>query len=305
MRAELNPVRPHFFFPENEPDESGIAARVATLILVNRRCPWCCIYCDLWKNTVPATVPLGAIPAQIDYALEQLAGSNARQIKLYNAGSFFDPKAIPPGDFPAIAERVRSFERVIVECHPALVGESAVAFQTLLGPNTHLEVAMGLEIADDAILARLNKRMTLAMFARAAEFLRDNQIALRAFVIVKPPFVRTEEEALAQAQRSIEFAFDCGATAVSLIPARLGTPELDALAAAGEFSPPKLTTVELALDRGLALQRGRVFVDLWDLKKIASCAECFHQRRARLEAANLRQQPPPAIHCEACAMTRP
>src|SRR5260370_26132042 len=44
------------------------------------------------------------------------------QIKLYNSGSFFDRRAIPPADYPAIAQRVRRFERLIVECHPALMG---------------------------------------------------------------------------------------------------------------------------------------------------------------------------------------
>src|SRR5436190_547002 len=62
-----------------------------------------------------------------------------RQIKLYNSGSFFDPRAIPQEDYVAIAERVRAFERVIVECHPALVGGSAGEFRDLLkgiGVNT-------------------------------------------------------------------------------------------------------------------------------------------------------------------------
>ena len=83
----------------------------------------------------------GAIPAQIDYALERLLP--ARQIKLYNSGSFFDTRAIPLQDYPAILSRVASFERVIVECHPALVSESCFRFNDQL--TGRLEVAMGLE----------------------------------------------------------------------------------------------------------------------------------------------------------------
>ena len=59
--------------------------------------------CDLWKNTLTETVPVGAIPAQIEYALARLPA--ARVIKLYNSGSFFDPRAIPVADYPAIARR--------------------------------------------------------------------------------------------------------------------------------------------------------------------------------------------------------
>lgn len=210
---------------------------VATVFLTNRECPWRCIYCDLWKNTLTETVPAGAIPSQIDFALAQPGVTEARQIKLYNAGSFFDPKAIPLEDYPAIAKRVAGFDRVILESHPALIGDAVLRLQDLITnhePRTtnqvqKLEVAMGLEIADDEILAKLSKRMTLKMFSRAAEYLLKHDIAVRAFIIVKPPFVRTDSEALVFARRSIDFAFDCGASIASLIPARAGTGELSTL----------------------------------------------------------------------------
>lgn len=302
-RAKLDPFRPHAFFTERERAESGEVVSVATVFLTNRECPWRCIYCDLWKNTLTETVPHGAIPAQMDFALGELQSQACSQIKLYNAGSFFDPMAIPPEDFTAIAERVCHFERVIVECHPALIGDSALRFRDLLNGGerkVELEVAMGLEIADDAILAKLNKRMTLEMFARAAKFLRDHDIAVRAFVIVKSPFVHSDDEALTFAQRSINFAFDCGAGVVSLIPARSGAAELDRLAQQGDFAPPKLATLEAALDCGVALRRGRVFADLWDLEKFAECRSCFEARRQRLDAMNLEQIILPRITCQ-CA----
>ena len=306
-RNAVNAQRPHGWFVERERSESGALVSVATVFLTNRECPWRCIYCDLWKNTLTETVPPGAIPAQIDFALGQLAKELPRQIKLYNAGSFFDPKAIPPGDFPVIAGRVAPFERVIVECHPALVGESALRFRDLLAQSAirnpqsaialPLEVALGLEIADDAILAKLNKRMTLAMFRRAAEFLVSHDIAVRAFVIVKPPFVRTDEEALDFARRSIDFAFDCGASVVSLIPARFGPKELATLAKTGDFAPPKLETLEAALDYGVGLRRGRVFADLWDVEKLSNCPHCFPARRQRLERMNFHQTDEPSVAC--------
>jgi archaeosine synthase beta-subunit len=325
-RKQLNVFQPQAFFIEPERSDAGTVVSVATILLTNRECPWRCIYCDLWKNTTTETVPFGAIPAQIDFALSRLAvaavcdrqSSNAdaqraplQQIKLYNAGSFFDPKAIPPEDFPAIAQCVSDFERVIVECHPALVEESAVKFRDLLNQSainqslvtsaaTKLEVAMGLEIADDEILSKLNKRMTLEMFRRAAELLVSNGISVRAFVIVKPPFVRSEEEALVFAQRSIDFAFDCGATVVSLIPARFGTAELQALAQTGEFAPPQLATLEAALDYGVSVRRGRVFGDVWDLEKFADCPVCFTLRRERLVQINLQQIVLPKESCAAC-----
>jgi radical SAM enzyme (TIGR01210 family) len=300
-RNLVDASRPYAFCIEQERAEFGGVVSVATIFLTNRECPWRCLYCDLWRNALTETVRRGAIPSQIDFALEHLRMEKPRQIKLYNAGSFFDRKAIPPEDFPAIAQRVSRFERVIVECHPALVGASAVRFRDLLLPPAKLEIAMGLEIADDATLAKLNKRMTLALFARAAKFLREHDMAMRAFVMVKPPFVRSDEEALAFSNRSVDFAFNCGATAVSLIPARFGTRELDRLAESGDFAPPELSTLEAALDYGIGLQRGRVFADLWDLEKFAGCSGCFAARRERFVRMNLEQIVSPRIDCGLCA----
>ena len=318
-RNAVDALRPYAFLVEEERAESGQVVPVATIFLTNRECPWRCLMCDLWKNTLTETVPAGAILAQIDFALAQLPPS--RQIKLYNSGSFFDPRAIPPGDHLAIAERVHDFERVIVECHPLLVGESALRFRDMLtqndgsrrreeaeashdssGPPLHygaptmLEIAMGLETVHPEVLPKLNKRMPLDQFSRAADFLRQHNIALRVFVLVKPPFLN-EAEALEWAARSVDFAFDCGAGVVSLIPTRAGNGALETLAARGEFAPPKLATLEEAFDYGIGLRRGRVFADTWDLGKFSDCAACFPARQERLERMNFSQQFEARIEC--------
>jgi uncharacterized Fe-S cluster-containing MiaB family protein len=343
-RNALDLWRPYAFLVEEERAESGEVVPVATIFLTNRECPWRCLMCDLWKNTLTETVPLGAIPAQIDYALGQLEtacdcphnvedssrssrtaqgnyrprpsssssvvlrrfedekedegrGRLTRQIKLYNSGSFFDPRAIPMEDYAAIAERVRPFERVIVECHPALVGESALRFRDMI--DGRLEVAMGLETAHPEVLEKLNKRMTLEQFARAAEFLRQNDIALRVFILAKPPFL-DEMEALHWAKRSLDFAFECGATVASLIPTRPGNGALEALAKRGEFSPPKLVTLEKAASYGIGLKRGRIFADLWDLEKFSTCVSCFASRLDRLREMNFSQAIPAPTSCNIC-----
>ncbi len=290
---------------EKERTASGEVVEITTIFLTNRECPWRCLMCDLWRNTLKETVvPVGAIPAQVDYALARLPAT--RQIKLYNSGSFFDRGAIPQEDYPSIAERVRRFERVIVECHPALVGDACLRFRALLnqergvpGAGTELEIAMGLETLHPEVLPRLNKRMTLEDFARASKFLRQNEIALRVFILVKPPFLN-EEESLHWARRSLDFAFDCGASVASLIPTRLGNGALEALASIGQFSPPKLSTLEKAASYGISLQRGRVFADLWDLEKFSDCARCFSGRLARLREMNFTQMLQPEIQCAEC-----
>jgi radical SAM enzyme (TIGR01210 family) len=294
---------------DEEPDDSGRIVSVATIFLSNRECPWRCVMCDLWRNTLPESTPAGAIPAQIEYALAELAdalphpassdsaNTCSRHIKLYNAGSFFDPRAIPPEDHLAIADAVRSFDRIIVESHPAMMGDAALRFRDLL--SSQLEVAMGLETAHPGVLEKLNKRLTLEQFRVAAEFLRRNEIALRVFILVQPPFMLASES-LHWVERSLDFAFDCGATAATLIPTRGGNGAMETLAASGNFTPPALATLEDAVDYGVALQRGRVFSDVWDLPRPIDCPDCRDARVARLRVMNLSQAVAPRITCSVC-----
>ena len=299
-RPTLDPRRAVASFVEEERSESGEAVPVATVFLTNRECPWRCVMCDLWQNTLTESVPAGAIPEQIAWALAGIAamGPAPREIKLYNSGSFFDPRAVPREDHPAIARCVNSFERVIVECHPSLVGPEVLRFRDQLAGR--LEVAMGLETAHPVVLEKLNKGMTLDDFARAAEFLLRHGVALRAFILVRPPFLPEQAEAQHWARRSIDFAFDCGASVASLIPTRGGNGAMETLQAQGRFSPPSLTDLESAIEYGIGLQRGRVFADLWDLEKFSQCAACCEARRQRLQRMNLGQQVERPVLCEAC-----
>ncbi|HVU24070.1 MAG TPA: hypothetical protein VHE13_08095 [Opitutus sp.] len=297
--AAPDPTRPHGVFLEDEPLASGAIASTGVVLLTNKECPWHCLMCDLWKDTTTRRVPVGAIPQQLDFALEtwRKAGATPRQLKLYNSGSFFDAQAIPPDDYPAIAQKIAFAQNIVVECHPRLIGDRTLRLRDLLAGS--LEVAIGLETAHAEILERLNKQFDLADFARAAGFLRDHGVALRAFLLVNPPFL-DEAGGLAWVVKSAAFAFDCGATAVSLIPTRTGNGAMKRLLAAGEFTPPTLATLERAQQTALALKRGRVFADTWDLEAFSRCPQCFDARVERLRSMNLSQLNQPPIACTAC-----
>ncbi len=260
-RVAVDPGRVVNAFLEHEPDASRMPVPVATLFLANRECPFRCLMCDLWKHTLTETVAVGAIPSQVRSALQDLPP--ARWVKLYNSGSYFDPRAVPTEDDPAVAEICRAYERVIVECHPAFLGARALAFRDLLGA-ARLEIAVGLETADPVALSRLNKGMTLEDFRRAAAFIRDNDMSLRVFILVRPPG-HDEKLALTWARRSLDFAFDVGAEVCCLIPTRAGNGAMEALRTRGEWDSPAPATLLAALEYGLLLRRGRVFADLWDL----------------------------------------
>ena len=304
----LDPRVPYGFFVERERGPDGALVDVATVLLTNRECPFTCLMCDLWVNTTDATVPAGAIAAQLDHALARLAP--ARAIKLYNAGSFFDAKAIPPGDWDAILERVRPFEQVIVEAHPALIGASALELARRL--EGRLEVAMGLETAHPGVLARLNKRMTLDDFRSAAERLGAAGVPVRAFVLLRPPYL-AEADGVHWALESVRFARACGVSVTVLIATRGGNGALERLAAQGDFAPPVLASLETALEQGVAEaarpdpaarvrspQSMRVFADMWDAARLEGCAACRDARLARLRVMNDEQVVPAPVVCSAC-----
>ena len=293
-KTSLDPWTPYAFLWEAETGEDDLPVPTATLFLTNQECPYRCLMCDLWRNTLDTRVPPGAIAAQIRHALGRLPP--ARQVKLYNAGSFFDPQAIPPEDYPEIAQAVAGFERVIVECHPKLIGERTRRFRDLVPGR--LEVAVGLETVHPETLARLNKGFTVADFHRAAQALARADIGLRVFLLLRPPFL-TESEGVLWAARSLDVAFDAGASVCVLIPTRGGNGAMEALAEAGAYAPPSLPSLEAAQEYGLG--RGRVFTDLWDIETFYACAcACAPARAARLAAMNRTQRVPPPVTCTVC-----
>ena len=266
--------------------------------------------CDLWQHTTERDTPGGAITAQVANARQTLDRSNqpVSQIKLYNAGSFFDPRAVPDDDYDGVAVAVAGMSRVIVESHPALVGERTRRFLEALHRHQAadvvptLEVAIGLETAHPETLERLNKRMTIGDFLLAASRLRSLGAALRVFLLVSPPFVPKDEQD-EWLLRSIDLACEAGATAVSLIPTRPGNGALDTLEEDGLFRRPSLLDLERSLTLALARVRGRqtrVFADLWDVKRFADCQLCLTARRERLRAMNIGQHLQPPVSCPRC-----
>jgi len=295
MRGEKSPVDPYLpygWFNDQERTLEGDVKEVAAVLLTNRECPYSCLMCDLWKHTTSETVPVGAIPAQLEYALEKL--SPATHLKLFNSGSFFDPRAIPVEDYPRIAALSSGKESVLVESHTAFIGKECLEFSRML--NSQLQVAIGLETVHPEILPRLNKGMNLEDFKKSVDFLRSNGILTRAFILLRPPFL-SEAEGVEWACRSIDFAFGCGVDVCSVIPVRSGNGALDRLTLDGYFQEPSIHSLERVIEYGTGLQKGLVFADLWDLERFSRCDNCFAFRKERLNQINLTQEQMRPVEC--------
>ncbi len=300
-KAEIDPFEPIDVLVERERSVAGEETSI-TVFLAGSECPFVCVFCDLWQHTLDDPTPPGAIPRQIARARE-IAGEEwpDATLKLYNASNFFDGRAVPAADDDEIAEACRGVERVVVECHPTLVGERCFEFAERLEPK--LEVAMGLETVHLEALAQLNKRVTLDDFDRAVEKLAERHIASRAFVLVGTPFVPPAEQ-VDWTARSVEHALDRGIERISLIPVRGGNGEMERLAQEEAFFDPTLTLVEDAFDAAIALNRGVVQLDTWDLDRLTGCLRCTSRRLERLARLNATGQTEARIGCPICAGLR-
>jgi uncharacterized Fe-S cluster-containing MiaB family protein len=171
------------------------------------------------------------------------------------------------------------------------------------GRTPVLEVAMGLETANPDALERLNKRMTIGAFVASANTLRREDVALRTFLLISPPFVAHDQQDH-WLEQSVDLAIDCGATVVSLIPLRTGNGAIDALVANGLARSPAMTDIERSAAIALRCAAGtstRTFVDFWDLPRFSSCTLCIDRRLARLDRVNRTQRDAPAVICHRCS----
>ena len=292
----VDPWHAHGSLIEEERRPNGSVDRALTVFLAGAECPFTCSFCDLWRWTIDGPTPRGALPAQLADVLRSLEGETASldRLKLYNASNFFDRRAVPAEDVPAIAALAAPFSGVTVESHANTIGPLTLELAGRIAGR--LEVAMGLETIHPVAAAHLNKRLDLERFDRAAGFLSDNDMDLRVFVLLGAPYTPFEES-VEWTVRTVEYAVQRGASVVSIIPVRGGNGEMERLRSLGFFAPPTLEQLEETLDRCLTFSSTAITADLWDIERLAACDACATDRAERLRRINMTGRPEPSVPC--------
>jgi archaeosine synthase beta-subunit len=296
-KPHVDPYVAHGTVLEEERRPDGTIEHALTVFLAGAECPFTCSFCDLWRYTIDGPTPPGALVVQLERVLADLVEPLPQRLKLYTASNFFDRRAVPPEDLPALARLAEPFESVTVESHASTIGPAVAAFARML--SGRLEVAMGLETIHPVAAARLNKRLTLERFDRAAASLTANGIDVRAFVLLGAPHVEPEKS-VEWTVRTVEHAAAQGAAVASIIPVRGGNGEMERLEALGEFVAPTLGQLEEVLDRCSHITGTVVTADSWDVEKLARCEVCLAARKARLCRINVSGRAEPRIACGAC-----
>ena len=277
-RAAINPDRVQASFVEDELAADGSMQPVLTLLTTGRECVFDCVFCDLWVHTLPHATPAGAIPRQLEAAFADVS-TLPPTIKLYNASNWFDARAVPTADWPAIADLLQPFERVVVENHPKLCTDAVPRFRDLL--RGRLEVAIGVESIDPRVLPRLNKSVTVAQIDAAISRLHGWDIDTRAFVLIPPPLL-PNAEVIASVAATVRWTLDRGVGVVSLLPLR-PTQMPDG-------RRPRIEEVAAVLARCPVGLPQRLLVDTWNAAEwtdAAGLAALQHWNRHQLPPSKL------------------
>jgi radical SAM enzyme (TIGR01210 family) len=272
-----------------------------TIILNTGGCRWAraggCTMCGYVAESVDGgTVPHEDLMAQIEHCLDherEHADEPAGQIKIYTSGSFLDEREVPAETREAIAETFADRDRMVVESLPDFVERERIGSFTDRGIET--DIAVGLETATDQVRHDcVNKYFDFADFEAAAAEARAAGAGVKAYLLLKPPFL-SESEAIADMKRSVR---RCGAVegvhTVSMNPTNVQRYTMvEELYHAGGYRPPWLWSVAEVLEStadadvivvsdpvGAGSDRGP-----------HNCGECDDRVQRAIKDFDLRQEP--------------
>jgi len=219
-----------------------------TVILNTGGCRWAraggCTMCGYVAESVEGgSVTHEALMDQVEVALEherEQRDEPCEMVKIYTSGSVLDEREVSAESREAIAREFADRERVVVESLPDFVEADRLAPFT---ERTTTDVAVGLETADDRVRRDcVNKYFEFADFERAAARAADADAGVKAYLLLKPPFL-TEAEAVADMKRSVRRCAEHAHT-VSMNPCNVQRYTMvDELHFQGGYRPPWLWSV--------------------------------------------------------------
>ncbi len=229
----------------------GKESRAWVLILRTSGCSWArCSMCGYHGEAASATEQ--DLHHQFQSAMLRRRGEEIA--KVYTSGSFLDEGEVPAGlRRRLLSDLAGSFRRVVVESRPEFVTPEAV--REALSACPGLEIAMGLESASRRVLeTSVRKGFTFSDFERKAALVRQGGGRVRAYLLLKPPFLSEREaleDAVAGAQKAAPL---CDTVSINPVNIQRGTL-VEQLWRRRIYRPPWLwTAAEAVLRVGRAIR---------------------------------------------------
>ncbi len=254
--AEYDPHEPTRVWLDEDNTPGGVK-RSLTIILNTGGCRWAraggCTMCgyvaeSVEGGSVPHDAMMDQIQACLDHEAEE-ADEPAPLVKIYTSGSFLDEREVAAETRDAVAETFADRERVVLESLPDFVDADKLRDFTDRGLDA--DVAVGLETATDRVRHDcVNKYFDFADFEAACAEAGDAGAGVKAYLLMKPPFL-TEGEAVDDMVSSVE---RCAAVdnchTVSMNPCNVQRYTMvDELHFRGGYRPPWLWSVAAVLER--------------------------------------------------------
>jgi radical SAM enzyme (TIGR01210 family) len=257
--AEYDPHEPTRVWLDEDNTPDGVVDSL-TIILNTGGCRWAraggCTMCGYVAESVEGgSVTHDALMDQIDACLaherEHYADEpkeRAEQVKIYTSGSFLDEREVAAVSRRAIAAEFADRDRVLVESLPDFVDREKLTDFTDRG--VAFDVAVGLETATDRVRRDcVNKYFEFADFEAACEAAGDVGAGVKAYLLMKPPFL-SESEAIEDMKSSVR---RCAAVenchTVSMNPTNVQRYTMvDELYFQGGYRPPWLWSVSEVLE---------------------------------------------------------
>jgi radical SAM enzyme (TIGR01210 family) len=308
--ASYDPTEPTRVWMDEDNTPGGIRDSL-TIILNTGGCRWAraggCTMCGYVAESVEGgSVGHEALMNQIEECLaheRERAERPAELIKIYTSGSFLDEREVGAETRRAIAETFADRERIVVESLPDFV--TAEKLRDFREHGLETDVAVGLETATDRVRHDcVNKYFDFADYEDAASEAREAGAGVKAYLLMKPPFL-SESEAVADMKSSVRRAAEHAHT-VSMNPCNVQRYTMvDDLHFREGYRPPWLWSVAEVLRETTGTDAIVVSdpVGAGEDRGPHNCGECDDRVFEAIKDFDLRQDPTVfeevACECEA------
>ncbi len=168
----------------------GYPEPTSVVIFRTKGCSWynfsSCSMCGYF-NDVSSKIQDENLYRQVDYAFKSLG--ETRILKVFTSGSFLDPLEVPPGVRNYFMDQAKAnLDKLLVESRTEYVNERNLS--GIKNNGLDIRIAIGLESSNDSIIKEsINKGSTFAKFLESARVIKDLDLELRTYLLLKPPFI--------------------------------------------------------------------------------------------------------------------
>jgi len=219
------------------------------IILATKGCLWALKSgCSMCGYTNESSINATPEDVQVQYKKAMKNYQGEEVIKIYTSGSFLDNFETTPELRRAILQDATSrAAKVVIESRHEYI--TAERVQELLPFKDRVEIAVGVESSNDMILNySVNKPSNFSSFKRQAAIASSAGIALKCYVMLKPPFL-SELEAI---EDTVKTCRDVApyASEISVNPTNIQSGTVvEMLWSRGNYRPPWLWSVAEVLKR--------------------------------------------------------